>query len=87
MRAARQFHSLARSSMLSPTTVAIVAIGALVVFGPKKLPELARSLGKSLAEFKAGAEEAQDVLKREINRPAEAPRSEASASEAKRDDA
>ncbi|MBO9540373.1 twin-arginine translocase TatA/TatE family subunit [bacterium] len=62
--------------MLSPTTVAIVAIGALVIFGPKKLPELARSLGKSLSEFKAGAEEAQDAFKREMNRSPEAPKAQ-----------
>lgn len=63
--------------MLTPTTAAIVAIGALVIFGPKKLPELARSLGKSLQEFKAGAEEAQETFKREMNRPAETPKAEA----------
>lgn len=31
----------------------VVLIIALVVFGPGKLPELGRSLGKSIAEFKA----------------------------------
>lgn len=30
----------------------IILVIALVVFGPQKLPELARSLGKGLAEFK-----------------------------------
>ncbi|MNY48228.1 Sec-independent protein translocase protein TatAy [compost metagenome] len=69
--------------MLTPTTVAIVAIGALVIFGPKKLPELARSLGKSLSEFKAGAEEAQDAFKREMNRTPEAKAQDADASSQK----
>jgi TatA/E family protein of Tat protein translocase len=60
--------------MLTPTTVALVAIGALVVFGPKKLPELARSLGKSLAEFKAGAADAQETFRREFDsKPESAP--------------
>lgn len=59
--------------MLTPTTVAVVAIGALVVFGPKKLPELARALGKSLSEFKAGAEEARDTFQRELNQSPSTP--------------
>jgi len=33
----------------------IILVIALVVFGPQKLPELARSLGKGLAEFKRAA--------------------------------
>ena len=30
----------------------IIFVIALIIFGPRKLPELGRSLGKSLAEFK-----------------------------------
>jgi len=33
--------------------IAIVLILALVVFGPKKLPELGRSVGKGLKEFRS----------------------------------
>ena len=33
----------------------IIMVVALIVFGPRKLPELGRSLGKSLAEFKRAA--------------------------------
>ena len=32
----------------------IIFVVALLVFGPRKLPELGKSLGKSLAEFKSG---------------------------------
>ena len=35
----------------------VILIIALVVIGPQKLPELAKSLGKGLAEFKRAAED------------------------------
>ena len=38
-----------------PELIVILVI-ALVVFGPQKLPELAKSLGKGLAEFKRAAD-------------------------------
>lgn len=38
---------------IGPLELAIVAIIALVVFGPNKLPELGSSLGKGLREFKS----------------------------------
>ena len=37
---------------IGPMEIAIVLIIALVVFGPKKLPELGKSLGKGIQEFK-----------------------------------
>lgn len=37
--------------------LAIILVIALVVFGPQKLPELANSLGKGLAEFKRASNE------------------------------
>lgn len=40
----------------------IILVLALIVMGPKKLPEMARSLGKGLAEFKrASSEMAQSI--------------------------
>ncbi|MCR3955372.1 MAG: twin-arginine translocase TatA/TatE family subunit [Gudongella sp.] len=38
-----------------PELILILAI-ALVIFGPSKLPEIGKSLGKALKEFKAGAD-------------------------------
>ena len=38
---------------IGPLEIAIVVIIALVIFGPKKLPELGSSLGKGMREFKA----------------------------------
>ncbi len=37
---------------IGPMEIAIVVIIALVIFGPKKLPELGSSLGKGMREFK-----------------------------------
>lgn len=37
---------------IGPLEIGIVLIIALVVFGPKKLPELGKSLGKGISEFK-----------------------------------
>lgn len=38
---------------IGPMEIAIVAIIALIVFGPKRLPELGSSLGKGMREFKS----------------------------------
>jgi TatA/E family protein of Tat protein translocase len=44
----------------------VIFVVALIVFGPRKLPELGRSLGKSLAEFKRASNELRNTLDEEI---------------------
>ena len=44
----------------------IIFVIALIVFGPRKLPELGKSLGKSLAEFKRASNELKNTLDEEI---------------------
>ena len=44
----------------------IILVIALIIFGPRKLPELGRSLGKSLAEFKRASNELRSTLEEEI---------------------
>ncbi|MGH2446987.1 MAG: Sec-independent protein translocase subunit TatA/TatB [Chloroflexota bacterium] len=43
----------------------IVLLIALVVFGPKRLPEIGSSLGKGIREFKRGTAELPDSLRNE----------------------
>jgi sec-independent protein translocase protein TatA len=42
------------SGLVSPLHLAIVALVALVIFGPKKLPELGQGLGRGMRDFKRG---------------------------------
>ena len=44
----------------------IILVIALVIFGPRKLPELGRSLGKSLGEFKRASNELRNTLEEEV---------------------
>jgi len=46
--------------------LAIIFVVALIVFGPRKLPELGRSLGKGLSEFKRASNDLRNTLDDEI---------------------
>ena len=48
-----------------PELIIIFTI-ALIIFGPRKLPELGKSLGKSLAEFKRASNDLKSTLEEEI---------------------
>ena len=66
-------------SLGMPEIIVILVI-ALIVFGPRKLPELGRSLGRSISEFKKATNEFQNTLEQEIK--ADAQRSQATATAA-----
>jgi sec-independent protein translocase protein TatA len=48
-----------------PELIVILAI-ALLIFGPKKLPEVGRSLGKALREFRKTSDEIKEKIEEEI---------------------
>jgi sec-independent protein translocase protein TatA len=44
----------------------IILVIALIIFGPRKLPELGRSLGKGISEFKRASNELRSTLEEEV---------------------
>jgi sec-independent protein translocase protein TatA len=46
--------------------IIVIFILALIVFGPRKLPELGKTLGKGLAEFKKASNELKQTWEEEI---------------------
>lgn len=49
-------------SWIGPWEIAIVVVIVVLIFGPRKLPELGSSLGKSIRGFRKGMKEGQDEL-------------------------
>lgn len=48
-----------------PEIILIMAV-ALIVFGPKRLPEIGRTLGKTLGEFKKATDDFKNTIEREV---------------------
>ncbi len=49
----------------------VIGIAALLLFGPKRLPELAKSLGKGIRDFKKAVAGEDDEAKGHIAKPGE----------------
>ncbi|MGI5939637.1 MAG: twin-arginine translocase TatA/TatE family subunit [Thermoleophilia bacterium] len=66
-------------SWIGPWEIAIVVVLALLIFGPRKLPDLGASLGKSIRGFKKGLRETEDEVKdavADVREPAGRPEAE-----------
>ncbi|QNP30497.1 TatA/E family twin arginine-targeting protein translocase [Cylindrospermopsis curvispora] len=44
----------------------VIGVVALLIFGPKKLPEIGRSLAKTIRSFQQASDEFQNELKKEV---------------------
>jgi sec-independent protein translocase protein TatA len=53
--------------------ILIILVIVLILFGPKKLPELARGLGQSIREFKKGASEIKQEFEQAVDLEPEKP--------------
>ncbi|HUJ12590.1 MAG TPA: TatA/E family twin arginine-targeting protein translocase [Thermoanaerobaculia bacterium] len=45
----------------------VIFVVALLVFGPKRLPEIGRTLGKALGEFKKATDDFKTTIEREVH--------------------
>jgi TatA/E family protein of Tat protein translocase len=46
--------------------ILVILVLALLIFGPRKLPEIGRTLGKSLAEFRKATNELKRSIENEV---------------------
>ena len=60
-------------NLFTPTHLIIILVIALLVFGPRKLPELGKGLGEGLRGFKEGIKGTPDAPKQETIAKAETP--------------
>ncbi len=55
---------------LQPWHLIVILAVALIVFGPSRLPEIGRAIGKSISEFREAATSAQNEIKKGLDEKA-----------------
>jgi TatA/E family protein of Tat protein translocase len=58
---------------IGPPELLVILLIALIVVGPQKLPELSRSIGRGLREFRRVQDEVKDMVKFDLEAPPEEP--------------
>ena len=58
---------------LQPWHLIVIALVALVIFGPRRLPEIGRGIGKALTEFRKGAREMTESFHEEVTQASNVP--------------
>ena len=53
---------------LGTSELLLILVVALIIFGPRKLPQLSRQLGKSLADFRRASEDFKQTWEKEVGR-------------------
>ena len=56
---------------LQPIHLVVIAVVALLIFGPRRLPEVGRGIGKAISEFRKGAQEMTEGFREEVAKPAD----------------
>lgn len=56
---------------IQPIHIVVVVIVALIIFGPRRLPEVGRWVGHSITEIRKGTQEMTATMREEMNRPSE----------------
>ena len=67
---------------LGTTELLVVAVVALILFGPRKLPEIGRTVGKALGEFKRASDDFKRTWEYEVELERRKPALETGAAEA-----
>ena len=52
---------------IGPTELLVILVLALIVFGPTRLPEIGRSIGRSLREFRRASDEIRGEIERDLD--------------------
>jgi sec-independent protein translocase protein TatA len=65
---------------IQPLHIIVIVVVALIIFGPSRLPEIGRGLGKALNEFRRGTKEMTEGFREEVTRPGDSPAAPAATS-------
>jgi len=52
---------------IGATEIIVIAVVALLLFGPKKLPEMMQSVGKGIKDFKKSLNDVEEEIKNSID--------------------
>jgi TatA/E family protein of Tat protein translocase len=60
--------SLLFFEFLGTTELMVILVAALILFGPRKLPEISKQIGKGLAEFRKASDDFRQTWEKEVQR-------------------